>query len=93
MQLIRTNLSFQLTNMTHHSNDMTFGWRSSAILSQWLDVPEISLRNWYLPHLMKNPDVMPYLFKAPQGHMDNSKLLWTSPDQRLAGADSGTQDT
>lgn len=56
-----------------NSNDLTHGWRSSAVISQWLDVPEISIRNWYLPHLMKNPDDLSYLFKAPQGHTDMRK--------------------
>lgn len=36
---------------------MTHGWRHSALLSQWLDVPEINIRNWILPHILKNPDM------------------------------------
>lgn len=45
------------------SEDMTHGWRHSALISQWLDVPEINIRNFYIPHLMNKPDDMPFLFK------------------------------
>ena len=41
---------------------MTHGWRHSALISQWLDVPEINIRNFYLPHLMKKPQDVPTLF-------------------------------
>ncbi|CAD6578859.1 MAG: CAP64 protein product - [Cyphobasidiales sp. Tagirdzhanova-0007] len=43
--------------------DMTHGWRHSALISQWLDVPEINIRNFYLPHLMLHPDHTPVLFR------------------------------
>ncbi|KAK9898571.1 hypothetical protein P389DRAFT_167095 [Cystobasidium minutum MCA 4210] len=42
--------------------DLTHGWRHSALISQWLDVPEINIRNWMLPHVMKHPEAIPPLY-------------------------------
>lgn len=54
---------------------MTHGWRASTLLSQWLDVPEISIRNWYLPHLMQHPAEVPYLFTNKHGGPDLREYL------------------
>ena len=56
------------------SEDMTHGWRHSALISQWLDVPEISIRNFYIPHLLNNPEQMPLLFKNYADTLDTRHM-------------------
>lgn len=41
---------------------MTVGWRTSALVTQWLDIPEINLRNWILPHIFTNKGMVKHHF-------------------------------
>jgi hypothetical protein len=44
---------------------MGHGWRQSALLTQWLDIPEINLRNFMIPHLMQHPEDVSAMFGEP----------------------------
>ncbi|CAD6578863.1 MAG: Delta(24)-sterol C-methyltransferase [Cyphobasidiales sp. Tagirdzhanova-0007] len=42
--------------------DMTHGWRHSALISQWFDVPEINIRNFLIPQILKHPEDIPHWY-------------------------------
>lgn len=44
---------------------MGHGWRHSALITQWLDIPEINLRNFMIPHLMLHTEDVSAAFNEP----------------------------
>lgn len=72
---VRQMFQWALMMYSFFSNEMGHGWRHSALLTQWLDIPEINLRNFMIPHLLQHPDDVPAIFgekpKQDTRHMNS----------------------
>jgi len=54
--------------------DMTHGWRHTALITQWLDIPMINMRNFYLPHLMLHPEDSEVIYMSWADYIDERHI-------------------